>query len=552
MPVKGKARRSAAMVCGSLIICCTSLDRAHALALNEASFCADASGLYFEATVSGQPDEIIFRITADADPFIPPVERFAVSFNGTAGQITRQDPVVETIGEPPLDRWNDGPIGDFVNDEVGPGVWRLTGTLPHGADPIVGGDEIWGIALRSPTIFSGPLPVASCDTQPLPVDVPTAPAPLLDGHISSSEWDSAAQIEVPGGYIGLQHDDVRLYVLINMIEDGTDDPAYSGGFDQFWLMFDVDRNLVRTPGADRRYRLESGTGNLRYETFCEDCLFGFNSAASSTFSARAEGFGCFLADGSATLLPSLHCDAHRVWELGIDLEEIRARETKMARLGYLVQSSSQDVVVFPANIDDLGSYIDLQLIGFTAAGSSEDVSFTELDFEVTQAVQDDFNSIPLVAGKPTSARVFMMKDTFDPASGIVSLRGTRGGIDLPGSPLVDFRAAQNVQPGDLRSQQSIGNWGLQQGWAAGEVQFDLTVRRPWIQTTVVRSPLVVPFIATATPTWWVVPVNLGSAESPMLPSDDFIRRAETATLDVFPVSSTDFVRRPGLVTGLVN
>jgi len=550
--VKGKLLRWAGLACVSLVVYCASLDRAHALALDDASLCVDASGLHFDATVSGQPNEIIFRITADASPFVPPVERFAVNFDGTTGEITRLAPVVETLGEPPLDRWQDGPVGDFVNDEVEPGVWRLTGTLPHGADPIAAGDEIWGIALRFPTVFSGPLPVASCDTEPAAVDVPSALAPLLDGRISSGEWDSAARLDSPGGYIALQHDDVRLYVLINMLDDDTDDPAYSGGgFDQFWLMFDVDGNQVRTPGVDRRYRLDSGTGNLRYETFCEDCLSGFNPPSSSSFSARAEGFNCFLADDSATFLPS-PCNAHRIWELGIDLEEIRARETKMARLGYLVQSSSQDVVTFPANLDDLGSYLELQLQGPTAAGSLDEDPFSDLGFEVIQAIQDDFNSIPLVADKPTAVRIFLIKERDDQASGIVSLKGSRDGIDLPGSPLVAYRSAQNTRGGDLRSQQTVGTWGLQEDWTKGFVQFDLAVRRPWIQTTVAQNPVVVPFLATETPTWWTVPVNLGSAESPILPSDNFMQRAETATLDVFPVSTTNFVRRPELVTGLVN
>lgn len=403
------------------------------------------------------------------------------------------------------------------------------------------------------TLAADPLP---CNGTADVVQVPgTTDPPRIDGRIDFSEWSGATTRPLAGGEMRFLHDPVRLYVLVNMLDDSTDDPFHAGGFDQLWLHFDVDEDGAITENLDRRYRQESGTGNLRYETYCDDCLFGFHPLAASTFSARGEGFGCFFADGSATLFPFLSCNAHRVWEIGIDLEEIRARADGSARLGYLVQSDSTSVDNFPPDLNDLASYLEIELLGETATGDANEPA-VQTGLEVTQAIQDDGNSLDLVADKETVARAFLTTTSSAPARGIVSVAGSRGGVDLPGSPLMRWMTAEQVADSSADTRRSdednSANWRLPDSWTHGEVSFSLAMRRPWVLSATGSSPLVVSFVETVTPTYWVVPVNLGTAANPSVPTENFMDRAEAATLEVFPVADIDFVRRPTLVTGNTN
>ncbi len=133
--------------------------------------------------------------------------------------------------------------------------------------------------------------------------------PEIDGFLAAGEWEDAARFNFPGGFMAFMHGYDRLYVLIDVIGDNGDDPFTDGGGDQFWLHFDIDENGATSPGTDLRYRLESGTGNLRLQTACDGCPGGFNPLEAMTYSARGEGFGCFFEDRSATLIP-LRCNGN--------------------------------------------------------------------------------------------------------------------------------------------------------------------------------------------------------------------------------------------------
>jgi hypothetical protein len=407
----------------------------------------------------------------------------------------------------------------------------------------------FGATIDAIALADGPPPCGGAQ-QSIPVPGTNEP-PRIDGSLDAGEWTGAAIRPLEGGQMRLLHDDVRLYVLLNMREDGTDDPAYTGGFDQFWLAFDVDEDQVVTPNVDRRYRQQEQTGNLRYETYCDGCPFGFNDAFPSTFSARGEGFGCFFADGSATHFP-LSCDAHRVWEIAIDLEEIGARADRSARMGYLVQGGSGVLEVFPPALTDPAGFLTLELLGETASGGAGEPP-VETGLEITQAIQDDGNGLDLVARKPTVARAFLTTTSSTPATAIVSLSASRDGVDLPGSPLVRFATAREVPDSSADTRRAAAgnsvNWRLPENWTVGDVGFATAMRRPWVLTAGGSSPQLISFRETVTPTYWVVPVNLGTAESPVLPDDDFLESMEESTLELYPVETIDFVRRPPLVVG---
>lgn len=63
--------------------------------------------------------------------------------------------------------------------------------------------------------------------------------------------------------------------------------------------------------------------------------------------------------------------------------------------------------------------------------------FSIAGWEVTQGIQSLDNDVPLVAGKETYVRVFPRLDAGDPSRVVEArLYGSRGGVDLPGSPLL--------------------------------------------------------------------------------------------------------------------
>lgn len=66
-------------------------------------------------------------------------------------------------------------------------------------------------------------------------------------------------MEFEHGFVTTRSDEVRLYVLVDVLADTEDDTE-----DGFWITFDVDRDGEITPGIDLNYRLEPETRNMRY------------------------------------------------------------------------------------------------------------------------------------------------------------------------------------------------------------------------------------------------------------------------------------------------
>jgi len=534
-----------------LLIMLLSSVAAHSATLDSASFCVTDERFHFDVEMTGDGEELIFRIGAGSDPIGSAEERIAMNFDTSTGEFTRDPPLVprvQTFDLPDFDRWADGEIADFELNSLGNFSWHFTGSVPHGADPFTPGDTIWGIVLRSftsPNDRAQDLTVDGCEPDELAIDVPFSWSdPTIDGRLDFGEWSDAVRFDFEHGFFKFVHDKDRLYVLIDVLDDTGDDPFRLGGGDQFWLHFDIDEDGAITPDVDLRFRLESGTGNLRYQTYCDDCLFGFNSLESSTLSARGEGFDCFFEDGSATILPNLSCSPHRIWELALDLGETGLRSDRSTRFGYLVGSGSPLFnATFPADLNDHAAYGRLNLEVDARQRHTSGPGSMDPRFEVTQAIQTPANDVDLAAGKATAIRIW---DETNNSLVKVFVYGARDSIDLPGSPLLDFTSLSSSfvdAPRDSITRNSTN--ALPPSWVRGHVDFEVRIRglddseAAGLQANIAFAP-------TRTPIFWTVPIRieLPDVETLFTASASQIATAEQWLQRIVPIEDVTFVRRP--------
>ena len=293
--------------------------------------------------------------------------------------------------------------------------------------------------------------------------------PSIDGFVGFLEWPIYNIIEFDHGFITVCNDETRLYILVDVLDDTVEDPrSSSSSGDHFWLMFDVDRNGEIT-STDLKYELMTGTYNMRYRHLTPTGTIVDAPPRLPDYirSSVAAGFGCFFGDRTyiqrRTLAPT--CSNHRVWEFGIDLREIGAEAGGDVLMGLRIVSQN------PSFTDDIpeGIYpprglfrdwdftdlIEIKLAAPPSHRETDESAFIFFDEEVelripslglpgssmygielTQAIQDRTNSMPLVENKTTVARVYVgTQGVATPQPFIVYLYGSRDGDDLPGSPL---------------------------------------------------------------------------------------------------------------------
>ena len=385
---------------------------------------------------------------------------------------------------------------------------------------------------------------------PPSIEVPGEQTPDVDGRISPGEWSGAATFALENGVISFLHDRNRLYILINLLGDDGDDPFSTGGGDQFWLHFDIDEDDTITPNVDLRYRLESGTGNLRWQTYCDDCPLSFNPLEPQALSARGEGFGCFFADGSRTFLPTT-CNPHRVWELGLDLTELAMDSDLSTQLGFLVVSGAP---LFneglPTNLDHMFNYAALTLLGSVNGPGPAPGAMSPL-FEVTQSIQTPNNDVDLVSGKRTAVRIWDNDNTLKVRTFTF---GSRNGTDLPGSPLMDFSTLRGSNPSWVRDSVVSSSFTiLPNYWSAGgAVDFEVKVFGQDGSLAAMRSDTI-NFVSTRTPVFWTVPVRIEFPENAFTePQENLITNQEQWLQLMAPIESIDIVRRPELKVFNVN
>lgn len=383
----------------------------------------------------------------------------------------------------------------------------------------------------------------------------TASAPKIDGVVDYNEWPDANGLDFGHGYVTAVNNGVRLYLLVDVWRDGQNDPpSYTSPFDDFWLTFDVNRDGVISSNTDVNYSAVAGTNNLRYQYYTGANTFG--PVQPSTRSSFGPGFGCFFGDGSLafSFFPfQWTCDAHRVWEVAIDLREIGATAGSSVRMGLRATSPHPAFSeAIPAKFSsDFSNLINLTLASaaLPSANPSASVAFEANPLEVTQAIQTSDNSLPLVADKDTVARVFVRTNSSAaPEPAIVYLYGTRNGNDLPGSPLARLINAP-LAP-DRAKLNDSANFILPKTWITGTIRFTPAVARLTSNLSF-AAPADLAFRPRRTPTYWIVPLNTGTAAAPNTIDSSVVISQENYLKTVYPVSKVNFVPRPWQSIGAV-
>lgn len=122
-------------------------------------------------------------------------------------------------------------------------------------------------------------------------------------------------------------------------------------------------------------------------------------------------------------------------------------------------------------------------IAIDAGSFLRDLVANEIALEVTQAIQDPANTVPLVEGKRTFARAYArLALSSDGATQLslfpnMLLTGTRGGAPLEGSPLRPLNPVQPVLDDAVDRTSPINQFlfELPESWTAGTVQLTATV-----------------------------------------------------------------------------
>ncbi len=395
----------------------------------------------------------------------------------------------------------------------------------------------------------------SAAAPPTPVTAPLVDTgPVLDGVLTFGEWGTspATTVDLASGFVGFVRDTSRLYVLLDVLEDSANDPAN----DRFSLALDINGDGLPTPGVDMLYALIPGDGNMRYAMWPETGMFP--AFQPTTRSARASGFGCFLSDGSMNISRfNFSCSAHRLWEIGIDLEELGINGVSpdsdvVVRMGITLVSGTPDIVEeFPEPfLFNFASMMEISLEAPTdhlLAVPGPGLVMEADSVEVTQAIQTRDNSLPLASGKQTWARAYVTLDgpgSIYPAR--VFLHASKDGTDLPGSPLLildQLRTPLLRSDINRNNADETVNFELPESWADGNVQFSL-VARDLFGNELVGTPTTVTFAETEVPTIWIVPLNEGTAASPVVPTEADMERSMGFVEATYPVKEVNWVFKP--------
>lgn len=375
--------------------------------------------------------------------------------------------------------------------------------------------------------------------------------PQIDGSIGFGEWQLGNNIPFENGFISVVNDSIRLYVLIDLLDDTGDDTRDP---DYFWLSFDVNKDGAINPNVDINYGTDPSTGNMRFQYYLGPG--SWTGLQAQTYSSKARGFGCFFADGTLSILGFpfvFSCSRHRVWELGIDLSEIGTQAGSNARMGFRVSSPTPSFTDnVPANFStDFTNLIQVSLgAPPTALPPSNPAATISLDtnaIEVTQAIQNRQNTLPLVQDKTTVGRVYAkVNGVASSQPSAVYLYGSKAGVDLPGSPLAMLYMAPTAY--NRNTLNGTANFTLPSTWDEGTVSFSSRART-FTGNQASSTPFQLTFTPKEVPTYWIVPINTGTNASPVLVSNAEISSQESYSKAIYPVKGINFVRKNWQVIG---
>lgn len=371
--------------------------------------------------------------------------------------------------------------------------------------------------------------------------------PRIDGKIDVGEWDEATRFRLENGYLAILNDRKRAYFLLNIWDQTRDDPA-----DYLWLTFDVNRDKQITPEEDVNFALDPLKRTFGVQNYLgKGQLSPLRPTLRSSVAAR---FDSFAADGSTRFEGrQLTFRPHRVWETAIDLREIKSRAGGAARLGLRVASPASKLTLEPVRsfTTDFTQLLEVEFhpgsLVEIAADANAVLNFQSDFLEVTQSVQTRQNTIPLVAGKPAIARVYLSVSNTPRSQPVwVYLHGRRGGLELPGSPLLRYHRVPTTVRREVLADTPW--FTLPDTWLSGTVEFQVRIEDAFDREKT-SAPLALTFHPRQRPLIWIVPVNRGSATDPVVVSDSEIASQMTYLRATYPVADVDFVIQPWTVLG---
>jgi len=172
--------------------------------------------------------------------------------------------------------------------------------------------------------------------------------PRINGVVEEGEWEEALIIIIPYGNVWIKNDGSYIYFLINIFGDTGNDFS-----DSFALVFDVNRDGAITPNVDIIYQAIAGDQTANQPDFGYfKSSNGEVSSSTDTQSRLGVGFSDSIALASVALVgseggleeislekfPPKYSSSHRIWELAINLEEIRAAPGEVVRLNLAYTS----------------------------------------------------------------------------------------------------------------------------------------------------------------------------------------------------------------------
>ncbi|MBM4412999.1 MAG: hypothetical protein FJ040_06075 [Chloroflexi bacterium] len=368
---------------------------------------------------------------------------------------------------------------------------------------------------------------------------------IIDGIISRGEWPRTGALRFAQGNITVTRDALRLYMLVNVTGDTN---SQTGATEYASVSFDVNKDGRITPNVDVRFTLLA-SGVMCKQTYTSASALSRCDTTNVEKSSGVSTFNCFVGDESRTVaLPTYatKCTAHRAYEFAFDLVEIGAMSSvgtaSAPRFAVEVSSLTPKFKVsLPAVINNSGEYTIANLANVRLPGiGAGTLSFPANPIEVTQAIQTVDNLVPLVAKKDTVVRV-TVKSSAPTIPAVVYLSAKRGGVTLAGSPLSIIMTAKNSP--NRHNLEDTANFLLPDAWTtAGTVTLRASVAK--VAGSVLASTSTsVQFNTRDVPTYWVTPLNEGTAASPTVASDELISSNESYFETVYPVADVNFVRR---------
>ncbi len=171
--------------------------------------------------------------------------------------------------------------------------------------------------------------------------------------------------------------------------------------------------------------------------------------------------------------------------------------------------------------------------------------------EVTQVVQDLDNKVMLIEEKKTLVRTYIEpKDGTDPVKATARLKGTRGGVDLPGSPLTASNSGGSIvaKPDALSRRDILSdslNFQLPDSWLSGTVELELEAVGGTLECMESAGPTANDCMSTVTFNQGselevkFVKVKYEKSGSTIQPSNADLNELEQRLLATFPTSKID-------------